>query len=114
MFAHPITGQEFESPVPPGTGWPDDPANANTGIARSADDVRRLADAALPEVEARVSLCRACPRLVKWREDVARDTPLNRVMGQGLQRPGRSEPNERFASLFSAPSTASAPAASQS
>ena len=73
MFAHPITGQEFESPVPPGTGWPDDPANANTGIARSADDVRRLADAALPEVEARVSLCRACPRLVKWREDVARD-----------------------------------------
>jgi uracil-DNA glycosylase len=27
----------------------------------------------LRELEARISVCRACPRLVRWREDVARD-----------------------------------------
>jgi uracil-DNA glycosylase len=27
----------------------------------------------LAELEARISVCRACPRLVRWREDVARD-----------------------------------------
>jgi uracil-DNA glycosylase family 4 len=58
--------------VPPGTGWPDDPAAPDTPVARSAADVRRLAGAAdLPELTARVSVCRACPRLVAWREDVA-------------------------------------------
>jgi uracil-DNA glycosylase len=44
-----------------------------TPIARSAADVRRLsADApTLAELDARVSVCRACPRLVAWREQVA-------------------------------------------
>jgi len=71
---HPLTGQEFASPVPPGTGWPEDPAAPDTRVARSAAGVRRLAATAdLAGLEARVSVCAACPRLVRWREDVARD-----------------------------------------
>ena len=72
---HPISGQPFDSPVPPGTGWPEDPGAAETPVARTAAQVRRLARAVdgLEELEARVSVCRACPRLVTWREDVARD-----------------------------------------
>jgi len=58
--------------VPPGTGWPDDPASPDTPVARTADDVRALADTAeLAELDARVSVCSACARLVAWREDVA-------------------------------------------
>jgi len=84
---HPVTGQPFRSPVPPGTGWPDDPARPETPRARTAAQVRRLvhngndtptddavrAQSALAELDARVSVCAACPRLVRWREDVARD-----------------------------------------
>lgn len=71
---HPLTGQEFESPVPPGTGWPEDPASPDTPVARTAPGVRRLAATSdLAELDARVSVCSACPRLVRWREDVARD-----------------------------------------
>jgi uracil-DNA glycosylase family 4 len=71
---HPLTGQIFASPVPPGTGWPEDPATADTPVAVRASSVRRLAASApgLAELEARVSVCRACPRLVDWREEVAR------------------------------------------
>ncbi len=69
---HPVTGQSFGSPVPPGTGWPDDPATAATPVARDGAEVARLAaDPALSELTARVSVCRACERLVTWREDVA-------------------------------------------
>jgi uracil-DNA glycosylase len=72
--AHPVTGREFTSPVPPGTGWPDDPADAHTAVAGSAAEVERLAaDADLPGLDARVSVCRACPGLVEWRETTARD-----------------------------------------
>ena len=42
---HPIVGGDFTSPVRPGTGWPDDPAAADTPVARDADYVRRLAQA---------------------------------------------------------------------
>ncbi|TGN64001.1 uracil-DNA glycosylase [Nocardioides eburneiflavus] len=71
---HPVVGGEFPSPVEPGTGWPDDPAAAGTPVARDADDVRRLARGAdLDELDARVSVCSACPRLVTWREEVARE-----------------------------------------
>ena len=74
QLPHPVTGQHFGSPVPPGTGWPEDPAQAATPIARSAADVRRLAATDdLAELTARVSVCAACPRLVQWREDVARE-----------------------------------------
>jgi uracil-DNA glycosylase family 4 len=71
---HPLTGRAFPSPVPPGTGWPEDPASPGTRVARSASGVRRLATTDdLAELDARVSVCSACPRLVRWREDVARD-----------------------------------------
>jgi len=70
---HPVTGQPFDSPVPPGTGWPEDPATPRTPVATDPGDVQRLADGAssLAELDAVVSVCRACPRLVQWREDVA-------------------------------------------
>jgi len=69
---HPVTGQPFDSPVPPGTGWPDDPASPGTPVAGSADEVAALAQVSdLDELDARVSVCRACPRLVAWREEVA-------------------------------------------
>jgi len=72
VLPHPVTGQLFDSPVPPGTGWPDDPAGPDTPVATTAADVARLADVGdLAELDARVSVCRACPRLVTWREDVA-------------------------------------------
>ncbi|WP_205305068.1 uracil-DNA glycosylase [Nocardioides sp. 616] len=71
---HPLTGQDFDSPVPPGTGWPEDPAQPETPAARTPAGVRRLAATDdLAELDARVSVCSACPRLVRWREDVARD-----------------------------------------
>jgi uracil-DNA glycosylase family 4 len=74
LLPHPITDQLFGSPVPPGTGWPDDPASPDTPVARTAHGVRRLAATRqLPVLDARVSVCSACPRLVAWREDVARD-----------------------------------------
>jgi len=62
-----------EAAVPPGSGWPGDPATASTPVARNAADVRVLAASAasLPEVAARESVCRACDRLVRWREQVA-------------------------------------------
>lgn len=70
---HPITGELFASPVPPGSGWPGDPARADTPVARTPGRVRALAASAsdLAELQARISLCRACPRLVQWRETVA-------------------------------------------
>ena len=63
---HPVTGQPFFSPVPPGTGWPDDPATAQSPVAHPPEAVHDLAASAttLAEVDARVSVCRACPRLV--------------------------------------------------
>jgi uracil-DNA glycosylase len=106
---HPVTGQSFPSPVPTGSGWPGDAADAATPVARSASGVRRLARTLpsvakapsdesekprlgrngrkssrisvvvgqtsipeeLDELAARISVCRACPRLVRWREEVA-------------------------------------------
>lgn len=64
---------EFTSPVTPGSGWPDDPAVPTTPVATTPQEVRRLAGEAgsLAELDARVSVCRACPRLVAWREQVA-------------------------------------------
>ena len=71
---HPVTGDLFPSPVPAGRGWPGDPADADTPVATTPARVRRLAATAdgIPQLQARISVCRACPRLVRWREDVAR------------------------------------------
>ncbi|MGH8962585.1 MAG: uracil-DNA glycosylase [Jatrophihabitantaceae bacterium] len=59
--------------VQPDSGWPGDPATARTPVAHTADDVARLATSArsLARLDARVTVCRACPRLVQWREQVA-------------------------------------------
>ena len=71
---HPITGQDFDSPVPAGTGWPGDPADATTPVAHTAPDVERLAaTGSVHDLDARSSACRACPRLVEWREQVSRE-----------------------------------------
>lgn len=94
---HPRTGEPFPSPVPPGTGWPLDVADPRTPVARSAADVARLAAAAttLPGLDAASSVCRACPRLVAWREEVAvtkrrafRDQPY-----WGRPAPGFGDPS---------------------
>ncbi|MFC6878228.1 MULTISPECIES: uracil-DNA glycosylase [Actinomadura] len=59
--------------VPPGTGWPEDPAAPDTPVARGPREALELAEKApdLDELCARQSVCRACPRLVAWREKVA-------------------------------------------
>jgi uracil-DNA glycosylase family 4 len=59
--------------IPPGSGHPRDRADASTPVARSAAQVARLAAGALTldDLDARSSVCRACPRLVAWREEVA-------------------------------------------
>ncbi|WP_083407806.1 uracil-DNA glycosylase [Mycolicibacterium rutilum] len=73
QLPHPRTGVRFDSPVPAGAGWPGDPATARTAVAATAAAVVSLAEAArtLDELDAEVSVCRACPRLVQWREEVA-------------------------------------------
>ncbi|GLY14783.1 hypothetical protein Kisp01_17980 [Kineosporia sp. NBRC 101677] len=93
---HPLTGQRFPSPVPPGTGWPEDPATADTPVARRDSSVRRLSRGSgnLAELEARQSVCAACPRLVSWREEVAR-TGRRAYRGQpywGRPIPGWGDP----------------------
>ena len=59
--------------VTPGTGWPEDPAGPDTPAAPDPAAVASLAASAdgLGELTARQSVCRACPRLVAWREQVA-------------------------------------------
>src|ERR1700757_5132979 len=98
VLAHPNTGQTFDSPVGPGTGWPGDPATPRTPVATDATRVTELAAGAnsIPELDAASSVCRACPRLVTWREDVAlakrkafADQPYwgRPVPGWGAERP---------------------------
>ena len=60
--------------MPPGTGWPGDPATAATPVADGAGRGARAGrgrPGRLAELAARQSVCRACPRLVAWREQVA-------------------------------------------
>ncbi len=73
LLPHPRTGVLFDSPVPPGTGGPADPAVPETPVADDAARVAALAATAgdIATVDALVSVCRACPRLVDWREEVA-------------------------------------------
>lgn len=73
LFPHPRTGGVFASPVPPGAGWPGDPAATDTPAASDPEQVAALAAevTAIGDLDALVSVCRACPRLVGWREEVA-------------------------------------------
>ncbi len=58
----------------PGAGWPGDPATNRTPVARTPRQVTELSGAqSVCELRARISVCRACPRLVEWREQVARE-----------------------------------------
>jgi uracil-DNA glycosylase family 4 len=59
--------------ISPGSGHPRDLADQRTPVAGGPADVLRLAAGAgsLAELDARSSVCRACPRLVAWREQVA-------------------------------------------
>jgi uracil-DNA glycosylase family 4 len=81
-------------PVPPGSGWPEDPATPATPVAADAAQVRTLAAEAaragdLHELTARQSVCRACPRLVEWREQVA---AVKRASSRAQQYWGRPVP----------------------
>jgi uracil-DNA glycosylase family 4 len=106
MSQDPMTGTQGEvppgsappGPVRPGTGWPEDPATAATPVAGNPAAVRALAASSgtLDELAARQSVCRACPRLVEWREQVAaerrRSTRSQQYWGRpipgwGAQRP---------------------------
>jgi uracil-DNA glycosylase family 4 len=77
--------------VRPGTGWPGDPASAATPVARDPAAVRALAAGAgtVAELVARQSVCRACPRLVEWREHVA---AVKRPSSRGERYWGRPIP----------------------
>jgi uracil-DNA glycosylase len=84
--------------VPPGSGWPGDPATAGTPVATDALSVRALAAQAgtLAELAARQSVCRACPRLVGWREQVAAERRKSfageRYWGRPVPGWGAAEP----------------------
>lgn len=104
---HPRTGAGLASPVPPGAGWPGDPAHPTTPVATTAAEVVALADAApdLAALDAASSVCRACPRLVAWREEVAvvkrrafRDQPY-----WGRPAPGFGDPAARLLVVGLAP-----------
>jgi uracil-DNA glycosylase family 4 len=95
---HPRVETLFDSPVPPGTGWPGDPATPDTPAAETPAQVEAMASAvqSLPQLDGLVSVCRACPRLVDWREQVAvgkrkayADQPYwgRPVPGWGAERP---------------------------
>jgi uracil-DNA glycosylase family 4 len=105
---HPVTGQLFPSPVPPGTGWPGDPADPATPVALSALEAERLARGAddVAELDARVSVCRACPRLVAWREAVATTGRRASFADQpywGRPGPGFGDPRPRVLVVGLAP-----------
>ena len=59
--------------IAPGTGHARDRASSDTPVAKDAAQVVLLAASAvdLDDIDARSSVCRACPRLVAWREEVA-------------------------------------------
>lgn len=55
--------------------WPQDPATPETPVATDREQVAQLAaeSASMADLDSRISVCRACPRLVSWRERVATD-----------------------------------------
>ena len=97
-------------PVPPGSGWPGDPATQATPVAADAAQVRALAAEAvqagrLDELMARQSVCRACPRLVEWREQVAAVKRASSRTQQywGRPIPGWGDDDARVLILWLAP-----------
>lgn len=93
--------------VPAGSGWPGDLATPRTPVAMSPAQVGKLAagSGAIDELSARVTVCRACPRLVGWREEVAR-TGRAAYAGQtywGRPVSGFGPPDARLAIVGLAP-----------
>jgi uracil-DNA glycosylase len=84
-----VTNLVPSGPVPPGSGWPEDPATPATPVAHGPESVRELAATAgtLAELTARQSVCRACPRLVDWRERVAKEKRRSFIDEQYWGRP---------------------------
>ena len=108
LLSHPVTGVLFRSPVPAGVGWPGDPATARTPVARTVAQVERLAGRAgsVGELDAAVSVCRACPRLVQWRETVATEGKRASFAGQpywGRPGPGFGDPQPEILVVGLAP-----------
>ena len=93
--------------VPPGTGWPGDPADPTTPVAADGPAVAALAAgvSTLEGLDARVSVCRACPRLVAWREEVAltRRAAFAGEVYWGRPAPGFGPADARIAVLGLAP-----------
>ncbi|WP_445257886.1 uracil-DNA glycosylase [Nocardioides aurantiacus] len=95
--------------IVPGSGHPADPVapgEAPPPSARSAAGVARLAArATLPQLDARVSVCRACPRLVGWREQVARERRASYAGEEywGRPVPGLGDPAARVLVVGLAP-----------
>ncbi|MFL6130891.1 MAG: uracil-DNA glycosylase, partial [Mycobacteriales bacterium] len=93
--------------VPPGTGWPGDPADPATPVAGDRTAVQALAAgvSTMQELDARVSVCRACPRLVAWREEVAlaRRAAYAGQVYWGRPAPGFGPADARIAVLGLAP-----------
>ncbi|KQT93822.1 uracil-DNA glycosylase [Marmoricola sp. Leaf446] len=95
--------------IVPGSGHPADPVGAGAApppSARSAAGVSRLAArATLGQVDARVSVCRACPRLVAWREQVARERRASYAEEEywGRPVPGFGDPAARVLVVGLAP-----------
>jgi uracil-DNA glycosylase family 4 len=92
--------------VAPGD-WPCDPAGPATPVAGSAQEVTELAGQAgtLDELVARQSVCRACPRLVSWREEVAvvRRRAFREERYWGRPIPGWGSPRPRVLIVGLAP-----------
>ena len=65
LLPHPVVGGAFPSPVPPGAGWPDDPATPTTPVARDAAEVAAFADAGLDE---HVAVVRVEPEVLEMPE----------------------------------------------
>jgi uracil-DNA glycosylase family 4 len=87
-------------------GRPSDPAGPGTPSAAGRDDVARLARVStMDELDARVSVCRACPRLVAWREEVAvtRRAAFAAETYWGRPAPGFGPADARIAVLGLAP-----------
>ena len=93
--------------IQPGSGHPRDLADLDTPVAAGPEDVVALADSArsLAELDARSSVCRACPRLVGWREEVAEVKRASFAAQEYWGRPvtGWGPPSARIAVVGLAP-----------
>jgi uracil-DNA glycosylase family 4 len=93
--------------IPPGSGFPTDKASPRTPVASNPGDVVRLAASAasLDLVDARSSVCRTCPRLVAWREEVAQTKRASFASEEYWGRPvtGWGDPRARIVVVGLAP-----------